>query len=170
MKPFEATISLERKAFSEGAFLEAYLAKSINGLPSGKYVLKKYKKTEVEGIESLFGSIEAHTRKSVQLNALARNMAQCLTLEAPVFEFGQTFTYQKVYFSSLNDEFVTLEMFLEGTFTKYINNTGKICKESNEKLGLKAQTLVHFTYVKSKEQLMVTDIWRELVTAFVTLK
>ena len=30
--------------------------------------------------------------------------------------------------------------------------------ESNEELELKAQTLVHFTYVKSKEQLMVTDI------------
>ena len=49
-------------------------------------------------------------------------------------------------------------MFLEGTFTKYINNTGKICMESNEELDLKAQTFVHFTYVKSKEQLMVTDI------------
>lgn len=49
-------------------------------------------------------------------------------------------------------------MCLEGTFTKYINNTGKICMESNEELELKAQTFVHFTYVKSKEQLMVTDI------------
>lgn len=77
---------MEKKAFSEGAFREECLAKSINGLPNGKYVLKKYKKTEFEGIESLFGSIKAHTRKSVRLNALARNMAQCLTLEAPVFE------------------------------------------------------------------------------------
>lgn len=68
VEPFEATISLERKAFSEGAFREAYLAKSVNGLPNaGKYVLKKYKKTEVEGIESLFDSIEVHTGKSVKL-------------------------------------------------------------------------------------------------------
>lgn len=110
------------------------------------------------GIETLFGSIEAHTRKSVQLNALARNMAQNLTMEAPVFEFGESFSYHRVYFSSLNDEFVTLEGFLEGTFTKYINNTGSICTQTNKELTLKAETFVHFTYVRSKKQLMVTDI------------
>ena len=52
----------------------------------------------------LFGSIEAHTRKSVQLNALARNFAQNMAMEVPVLKFGQTFSYNKVYFSSLNNE------------------------------------------------------------------
>lgn len=107
----------------------------LKNFPKGQYVLKKYKKAEVAGTEFLFVSMEAHIRKSVQLNALARNMAQNLTMEAPVFEFGKSFSNNKVYFSSLNNAFVTLETFLEGTFTKYINNTGSICKQTNEELG-----------------------------------
>ena len=156
-RAFEVKISLQQKAFSEGAFREAYLAKSIRGLPKGQYVFKKYKKTEVQGIATLFGSVEPHTLKSVQHDALARNMAQCLSLEAANFEFGPTFNYNKVYFSSLNDEFVTLEMYLEGTFTKYINKTGEICMDANEELRFKAETFANFTYVKSNGQPMVTD-------------
>lgn len=160
LEPFEVTISLQRKPFAHGAFREAFLAKDIAGLPKGKYVLKKYMEKEVKGIEDLFGTIEAHTRKSVQLNALARNFAQNMDLEAQCFEFGQTFSYSKVYFSSLNKEYVTLENFMEGTFTKFINNTGEICVEPEHvnEISLKAEAFVHFTYVRSHEQLMVTDI------------
>ena len=71
LNPVELKISLQQKPFAEGAFREAYMAKSIAGLPKGNYLLKKYKESEKQVIEMLFGSIEAHTGKSVQLNALA---------------------------------------------------------------------------------------------------
>lgn len=160
LNPVEVKISLERKPFAEGAFREAYMAKSIAGLPKGNYVLKKYKESEKQGIEVLFGSIEAHTRKSVQLNALARNFAQNMAMEVPLLEFGQTFSYNKVYFSSLNNEHVTLESHLDGTFKKYINNTGEMCVAPDDvsEISHKAETYVHYTYVKSQQQLMVTDI------------
>ena len=37
----EVEISLQWKSFAEGPFREAYMAKSIAGLPKGDYVLKK---------------------------------------------------------------------------------------------------------------------------------
>ena len=158
LDPFQVTLSLHRKAFSEGAFREAYMAKAISGLPKGDYVLKKYKEREIPGIVQLFGSIEAHTRKSVQLNALAQNFAHSMDAEAPALEFGRTFTYNKVFFSSMGNEFVTIETFIDGPFVKLINNDGLICSEEASELSMKAETFSHYMYKKSNTQLMVLDI------------
>ena len=158
LDPFEATFSLDRKSFESGGFRDAYLAKAISGIANGKYVLKRYKKLKIAEIEELFGTTEAHTRKAVQMNALARNFKQNLELQRPILEYGQTFRYEKVYFSSFNGEFVTLEGFLEGTFEKYVNNTGEICGDATSEISLKAESFVHFTYVNSDRQLLVSDI------------
>ena len=113
------------KRFAEGSFREAYMAKVLTGLPKGDYVLKKYKKKdEVEGIvrksyskEKLFESLESHTRKSVQLNALAKKFAKNMQLDAPFEEFGNSFAYNKVYFTCSGQEFVTVVKFVDGTFS-----------------------------------------------------
>ena len=83
-----------------------------------------------------------------------------MAMEVPVLEFGQTFSYNKIYFSSLNNEHVTLEGHVEGTFKKYINNAGEMCVAPDDvsEISHKAETSVHCTYVKSQQQLMVTDI------------
>ena len=72
LESIEVTMSVQCKPFAEGAFREAYMAKVLTGLPKEDYVLKKYKKDEVEGIASLFESIESHTKKSVQLVLLQK--------------------------------------------------------------------------------------------------
>ena len=46
LEPFEVSLSLERKPFANEAFREVFLAKSIAGMPKGKYVLKKYLEPE----------------------------------------------------------------------------------------------------------------------------
>ena len=160
LEPVDITMSVQRNPFAEGAFRKAYMAKALTGLPKGDYVLKKYKEEEVEGITNLFGSIEAHTRKSVQLNALARNFAENMAIDAPSVEFGSTFRYNNVYFSCMHGEYITIEKFIQGTFNKWVNNTGEICvgTEVSTEVSLKAETFVHYTYIKSKKQLMVTDI------------
>ena len=147
LEPFKTTFSLERKSFDSGGFRDAYLVKAISGIPKGKYVLKRYKEDKVAEIKELFGTTEAHTRKVIQMNALARNFAQNLNLERPVVEYGPTFKYSKVYYANFNGEYITFEEFIEGTFAKYINNNGEICGD-----------VVHFTYVNSNQQLMVSDI------------
>jgi len=53
---------------------------------------------------------------------------------------------------------VTLEDFIEGDFEKYINNTGEICRDDTSEISLQAEAFVHFTYVNSNQQLIVSDI------------
>ena len=90
--------------------------------------------------------------------AMARNFAKNLELEKPK-GFGDTFSYTKVYFGKLNGECVTVEKFLDGTspFSKYANNTRDIYPDGSE-VYLKAETFVHYTYIKSGTKLMVVDI------------
>ena len=109
LEPFQATFSLERKSFGSGGFRDAYLAKAISGIATGKYVLKRYKEDKVAEIKELFGMMEAYTRKAIQMNALARNFAQNLDLQRPVFECVPTFRYSKVYFVNFNGEYITVE-------------------------------------------------------------
>ena len=85
------------------------IAKAINGIAMGKYVLKRYKEDKVAEIKELFGMMEAYTRKAIQMNALARNFAQNLDLQRPVFECVPTFRYSKVYFVNFNGEYITVE-------------------------------------------------------------
>lgn len=158
LAPFDVKLSLSKEKFASGAFRDAYEATVISGgLPARqKYVLKRFKEEQAKEVEKLFDCIEDHTRKMVQMNSLARNFAMKLALDAPV-EFGQTFTYTKVYLAKLNGEFVTLESYLNGTFQKYINNTGDIFGDGSE-LSMKAETFVHYSYVASAKQLMIVDI------------
>ena len=65
--------------------------------------------------------------------------------EAPVLEFGRTFTYNKVFFSSMGNEFVTIETFIDGHFVKLIYNDGLICTEEASELSMKAETFSHYT-------------------------
>lgn len=143
------TLSLHKSSFASGGFREAYEATSISGLPPGKYVLKRCRKDRVDEIERLFASTEAHNRIAVQMNALARNFAQIIEMAKPALEFGRSFTYTKVYYSVLNGEFVTIENFLEDTFQKYINNTGKVCSDAGSNKVISKAAFVHFTYIKS---------------------
>lgn len=157
-EPFKAKFLLQRESFAKGGLREAFIAKAISGMPTrGKYVLKKYQKDKEENVLQYSPTLEEHTRKIVQMNALARNFAQSLELERPK-DYGETFSYEKIYFSSINGECITLERFIEGKFKKLINNTGEVLGDDIDDISLKAEAFVHYTYVSSDEQLMVTDI------------
>jgi hypothetical protein len=134
-QPFQATLSLAKETFLSGGVRDAYIATPLSGLNSGKYVLKKVREQKVNEIEKLFKSIEEHTRKAVQMNAVVRNFALTLSSEAPV-EYGRVLSYTKVYFGRPYGEFVTLENSLEGELKKYVNNTGDVF--GMEKITLKA--------------------------------
>ena len=142
--------------FASGAFRNAYEARALSGL-EGRFVLKRYIPEQVTDIESLFGSLEAHTRKNVQMNSLARYLAKCLTKECPS-DYGETFEYTKVYFGKYNGECITVEVFIEGEFVKHINNTGHIVETNGSEVAAKAESFSHFTYVKSGKCLMVLDL------------
>lgn len=122
------------------------------------FLLKRYKPDQIQSIENLFGSLDNHTRKSVQMNSLARYYAMLLEKESSIHaEYGETFKYSKVYLGRNDHQLVTLELYLEGEFIKYINNDGNIVVSGSE-VADKAEAFTHFTYVKSEKAIMVLDI------------
>lgn len=160
-------VLIEAKEFASGAFRDAFLAKPTGENPVhlsvSDWVVKKYKETAIPTIiNDLKMSVEDHTRKQVQMHAVARNVTQRFTLKVPV-EFGDSFQYGKVFYSQLDDVPVTVEEYVPGEFMKYVNNDGK-CLESHSddpelvQVFEKAQCLAHFSYIFSEEKLMVVDL------------
>ena len=76
-------------------------------------------------------------------------------------EFGEMFSYDRIYFSTFDEKPVTVEMFVPGNCIKYINNDGNVMTPSSDELTElieKAETFSHFTYHVTKEEMIVLDI------------
>ena len=141
--------------FSEGGFREAFMATTSQpGLP-GKWVLKKYRNEKVQTITYFLDiSVEDHTRKQVQMHSVAQSIAFAFRRKAP-HDFGKTFSYHTVYFSTLNGQPVTVEQCIEGIFRKYINNTGLVSIPESEDVREvydKAECLSHFLIQKLRRK------------------
>lgn len=152
---------VETETFSSGGFRDAFWGVSKT---KKKWVIKTYKETAKETITTtLQTSIENHTRKQIQMHSAARHLANLFTSKAPG-EFGQCFKFNRAYYTVYAGNPVTVEEFVEGTFRKYVNNDGKICKQlqgSNADIKTtfeKAECLVHFSYVESSKKLMLLDL------------
>ena len=114
-------------------------------------MVKRYISDEVKAIEEVLGSVDNHTRKSVQMHTFLNVVSTCK-------EFAETFKYTQVFLGrSCDGQLVTVEPYMEGEFVKYINNDGEIIVKGSE-ISAKAEAFVHFTYVKSENAIMVLDI------------
>ena len=107
-------------------------------------------------------TIEEHVRKSVQMHNLARYLT-CkyqLAMKEICVNPDECFLYSKCYLGKIRSsgEFVTIEEFCSGEFFKFINNTGEIMKHKFLDMQEKAETLAHFSYIKSEKNLIITDI------------
>ena len=99
-------------------------------------------------------------KKTVQMHKLARNIADKLGEKVSFETYMQCFVYSPLYFGKLVDGTIaTIEQYLEGQFNKYVNNKGDICNqgdiEEKKVMQEKAETLIHFSYKNSQEQLML---------------
>ena len=116
----------------------------------------------MEDIHATNQSVEHHTKKVVQMHYLARNFAARLQEELEqsnsIHQFGPTLQYNKVFLGMIDSEYVTVEEYAPGTFTKYINNTGNICGDPASSICQKAECLTHYSYARSDAELMVVDI------------
>ena len=157
------TLEIEEKKFASGGFRDAFLAKCSDASSNlkGEWVVKKYQDVSIKTIEdTLKMSVQAHTRKQVQMHSVARNITQRFSSKTPA-EFGQAFSYGKVYYSTLENVPITVEAYIPGEFVKYINNDGECLDSAGEDLDelfLKAQCLSHFSYEYSNKELMILDI------------
>ena len=152
---------IEDEPFSSGAFRDAFKATCNDHLHLGDWVVKKYKPTSIETIKELLKStVEDHTRKQVQMYAVARNITQRFSSKVPA-EFGDSFQYGKVFHSVLDDLPITVEEFVPGEFRKYVNNNGACLTspgDACDEVFAKAQCLVHYSDVFTEQKMMLVDL------------
>ena len=119
-------------------------------------MVKKYQPTSVKTITDMLKStVEDHTRKQVQMHAVARNITQRFSSRVPS-PFGDTFSYGKVFYSVLDELPVTVEEFVPGEFQKYVNNDGTCydpMRGDHQEVFAKAECLVHFSYTFSEKKM-----------------
>lgn len=146
-----------------GAYRNAFKASSKHSEFAGcDWVIKRYTSSGKDNIEELGLTLEDHTRKTVQMHLLAKNIASQLEQKIAkenTGRFGEVLKYKHIYYGvTEKDEHVTVEEYIPGNFIKYINNTGLACVEASNEFGLKAQCLTHFSYEKSNKMLMLLDV------------
>eukprot|EP00794_Sanderia_malayensis_P010384 gene10384-11465_t len=156
-------ITIEEKPFANGGFREVYIARSQTvGYDHQTWVVKKYLPTTIQCIFDLHQNIKDYTKKTVQMQALAKNITENLgiAMKKHCKNVGGLFSYPECFIGILeNDGCVTMEPFIAGEFRKYINNNGHSCGDTQTTIiGMKADCLVHYSYQKSNEQLMLLDI------------
>ena len=84
----------------------------------------------IDDIEAIGQTVEEHTKKVMQMHYLARNvtakMKEELIANGKEAQFGNIFHYKKIFLGKIGeDEYVSVEEFVDGLFVKYINNTGE---------------------------------------------
>ena len=156
-------VDLGAEEFSGGAFHDAFRASSFKQKKCKEWVVKTYNDDAIKTIQdTVNNSVENHCRKQVQMHSVARHITQRFKAKAPQ-EFGECFEYNNCYYTAYNGKPVTIEEYVPGSFYKLISNDGQFIDLNDsfahlEKLFLKAECLVHYSYVSSKGKLMILDI------------
>ena len=154
---------IEKDVLGSGGFRQAFKARSSSpNVNNATWVVKKYLARAAKEItEDIKITIEEHTKKVVQMHALAKNIADHLSKKVQELnvskEFRETLKLN-IYLAKLDGECLTLEEFIEGKFEKYMNNTGEVCVSGDDVIGQKAECLSHFSYDISNSQLLVVDL------------
>ena len=148
----------------EGGFRKAYKATSTTReFEHCQWVVKRYKESAAKEIEETNQTLEAHTKKVVQMHYLAQTFAAKLESEVARLGleevFGEMMCYKSIFMGKLPDgEVVSVGEFIDGEMVKYVNNDGIICKNNNESLQKKAECLVHFSFQSSNQEVMLVDV------------
>lgn len=154
----------EKEPFGSGGFRAAHKATTKHpNFKDNVWVIKRYLEKAKDGIASTNQTVEQHTRKAVQMHYLARNFASQLEHKVTELhateEFGRVPRYRKIFYGKDDKEAcVTVEEFISGKFTKYMNNTGDLCIDDSDVVVQKAACLSHFSYEKSDKKLLLVDV------------
>ena len=122
---------------------------------------KKFKKDTWNKVAEVYGmTLEQHTRKQAQMHMAAQAIANRLTKKSMQLTEQQWFVYGNAYFSMLGNEPVTVELYVEGDFIKYVNNDGQIGQliPGKKMLYEKAEALTHFSHEESDGRLLLVDL------------
>lgn len=158
-------VSVHTNKFASGGFRDAF--KCVEMGPNGgkKYWVLKLYNDEARNtiINQLSMTMEDHARKQVQMHEVAKHIAKKMSKKVPQ-QFGNTFYYNKVYYTKFEGHHATIEEFVRGDFVKYVNNNGHcvappgLSTEADKTIYEKAEALVHYSYSLSEGKMMLIDI------------
>ena len=154
--------SIAKEPIGQGGFCEAFKATSKAGeFKSRDWVVKKYlqstEDTIAKQIRLLNNILQKSFRCTCWLELLHRNSSRSWKKNLNEF-YGTTLMFRKIFMGKMEGEqWVTVEEFIDGNFTKYINNTGMVCGVASE-VRDKCENLAHFSYERSNKELMVIDM------------
>ena len=132
---------IEKEKFAEGGFQEAFKTTCVKPNFTRKWVLKFYKQEKGEAIqETLKISVQDHTRKQVQMHAVARHLAVKFGKRLLQAGYGEKLLYNKVYYTNLSTGPNTTEEYVDGQCL----NCGS--SEEIREISKRAETFFHFTY------------------------
>ena len=126
---------VDNEPFGVGGFQQAFKSTSSAAeFSKVTGVVKRYLEGSGKDIAATNQTVKQHTKKVVQMHSLSRSFVACLhqvlgqrnQLEC----FGETLKYNKVFLGKVDSEYVTVEEYAPGPFTKYINNIGNICGDT----------------------------------------
>ena len=143
-----SSVEVTKHHFEEGGFRRTYKASSDNILFQNKsWVLKK-----------LENDAECQMRKVVRIHCLSRHLAFAFEqlCSSNLDLLGHSFSYRKIYYGLCCGEHIIIEEYIDGEFTKCVNNTGPVF--SKGEIGEKALAFIHFTWERSGENLMLLDL------------
>ena len=116
---------VEKEKFAEGGSREAFKTTCVNSNFTRNWVPKFYKQEKAEVIqETLKISVEDHTRKQVQMHAVARHLAVKFGKRLLQAGYGEKLLYNKVYYTNSSKDPNTMEEYVNGQCFIYINNIG----------------------------------------------
>ena len=161
LDPTYLKIVVDKTPFATGGFRHAYNGKVVGGslLRGSRVVLKKYKQDFRAKLKENEVDEKRHMLIQLQMHMIVRNYAKCLQEEAPA-EFGECFTFDKVYFFEWEGEPASIEPFIEGEFSKIMNNTGIPTEHFAEEDSYrrKGEAFSHYTFSKSDDKYIVLDL------------
>nr|CAB3240994.1 eukaryotic elongation factor 2 kinase [Phallusia mammillata] len=154
------SFDVEENQFSHGAFRDAYKAFCVKQRQHEQqecWVLKTYRKEAEDTVTNdLSLTLEAHAKKQVQMHSVAKAVTEKFRSLAPP-DLGETFEYKTVFYTTYKGKAATVEPYVEGKFTKYVNNTGEVQRGRVEVVE-KAECLVHYSYEYSNKSFMLLDV------------
>ena len=158
----EIKFVMQKSKFVDGGFRDAHKAACKHPQYPDTWVIKQFKPEQAEKVEGTLNvSLDVHTRKQAQMHCVAKKLAEMVKKKAPP-EFGEVFTYDRIYFSTFNDKPVTVEEFVLGSCFEYINNNGDIVETPSDEdfqKEVSEKAFSHFTYHITNTEMMVLLSW-----------
>ncbi|KAL8243958.1 hypothetical protein R6Q59_010216 [Mikania micrantha] len=150
----ELLIHKRSRPFSQGATRLAFYARAQT--MSDRFVVKSFKKE---------GKPFTHFAKDMQCQALCKAFAlefNSLLGQETIFDFIVTTCLKgkkKTATDSDEQDFLSLEPFIEGTYIKYNSNCGYVNNDlPDDSLNQAAQAFSHFTFERSRGRFLVCDL------------